>query len=97
MPPGLLSISRVVNVAEQRARTGHDQVTELHRKSPAKRAQRRTVPSNIQRMRDFLAAHPSDGGHGRYTWSDTDLDAGEVRERVRTYQLRYDIPTEQLR
>jgi hypothetical protein len=48
-------------------------------------------------MRDFLAAHPSDGGHGRYTWPDTDLDAGEVRERVRTYQLRYDIPTEQLR
>jgi len=46
---------------------------------------------------DFLAAHPSDGGHGRYTWSDTGLDAGEVREKVRAYQDRYDVPTEQLR
>jgi hypothetical protein len=54
-------------------------------------------PDTVQRMRDFLAAHPSDGGHGRYTWSDTDLDADEVRERVRAYQNRYDIPTEQLR
>jgi hypothetical protein len=54
-------------------------------------------PDTVQRMRDFLAAHPSDGGHGRYTWSDTDLDADEVRERVRAYQERYDIPTEQLR
>ena len=54
-------------------------------------------PDTMQRMRDFLAAHPSDGGHGRYTWSDTDLDAGEVRERVRAYQDHYGIPTEQLR
>jgi hypothetical protein len=51
----------------------------------------------VQLMRDFLTAHPSDGGHGRYTWSDTDLDADEVREKVRAYQDRYDIPTEQLR
>jgi hypothetical protein len=51
----------------------------------------------MQRMRDFLTAHPSDGGHGRYTWSDTELDADEVRERVRPYQDRYDILTEQLR
>jgi hypothetical protein len=54
-------------------------------------------PGTVQRMRDFLAAHPSDGGHGRYTWSDTDLEANEVRDRVRAYQDRYDIPTEQLR
>jgi hypothetical protein len=54
-------------------------------------------PDTMQRMRGFLAAHPSDGGHGRYTWSDTDLDADEVRERVRAYQDRYDILTEQLR
>jgi hypothetical protein len=54
-------------------------------------------PDTVQLMRDFLTAHPSDGGHGRYTWSDTDLDADEVREKVRAYQDRYDIPTEQLR
>src|SRR5271168_1447917 len=50
-----------------------------------------------EKMRDFLSAHPSDGGRGRYTWSDTGLDAGEVRNRVRTYQDRYSVPTEQLR
>ena len=54
-------------------------------------------PETMQRMRDFLSAHPSDGGRGRYTWSDTGLDADEVRERVHAYQDRYDIPTEQLR
>lgn len=54
-------------------------------------------PETEQKMRDFLAAHPGDGGRGRYTWSDTGLDAGEVRERVRAYQERYDVPTEQLR
>jgi hypothetical protein len=54
-------------------------------------------PDTMQLMRDFLDAHPSDGGRGRYTWSDTDLDAGEVREKVRSYQDRYDIPTEELR
>ncbi|CNM95955.1 Uncharacterised protein [Mycobacterium tuberculosis] len=48
-------------------------------------------------MRDFLAAHPSDGGGARYTWSDTGLDAAEVRDRVRAYQDRYAVPTEQLR
>jgi hypothetical protein len=48
-------------------------------------------------MRDFLAAHPGDGGGGRYTWSDTGLDAGEVRDRVSAYQDRYAVPTEQLR
>jgi hypothetical protein len=31
-------------------------------------------------MRAFLAAHPGDGGGGRYTWSDTGLDAAVVRE-----------------
>ncbi len=54
-------------------------------------------PDTMQRMRDFLAAHPSDGGRGRYTWSDTDLDAEEVRERVRAYQDHYDVAAEQLR
>ncbi len=54
-------------------------------------------PDTEQRMRDFLAAHPGDGGRGRYTWSDTGLDAGEVRERVTAYQERYSVPTEPLR
>src|SRR6202012_5226988 len=54
-------------------------------------------PETEQRMRDFLAAHPSDGGHGRYTWSDINLNADEVRERVRPYQHRYAIPSEELR
>ena len=48
-------------------------------------------------MRAFLATHPSDGGGKRYTWSDTGLDAAEVREQVRAYQQRYDVPTESLR
>jgi Sulfotransferase family len=54
-------------------------------------------PDTEQRMRDFLASHPSDGGGGRYTWSDTGLDAAEVRERVRGYQERFGVPTEELR
>ncbi|AQA04070.1 sulfotransferase family protein [Mycobacterium sp. MS1601] len=48
-------------------------------------------------MREHLAAHPGDGGVGRYTWADTGLDAGEVRERVRGYQDRYGVPDERLR
>lgn len=54
-------------------------------------------PDTERRMRDFLQAHPSDGGRGRYTWSDTGLVAGEVRERVSAYQERYAVPTEELR
>jgi Sulfotransferase family len=51
-------------------------------------------PEAEQKMREFLAAHPGDGGRGRYTWADTGLNADEVRERVRAYQERYDVPTE---
>jgi hypothetical protein len=58
---------------------------------------RELKPEAEQKMRDFLAAHPGDGGHGRYTWSDTGLAAGEVRERVSAYQERYGVPTEELR
>jgi hypothetical protein len=54
-------------------------------------------PASEQKMRAFLDTHPSDGGGKRYTWSDTGLDAAEVRERVRAYQERYDVPTESLR
>jgi Sulfotransferase family len=58
---------------------------------------RELKPDAAQRMRDFLGDHPGDGGRGRYTWSDTGLDAGEVRERVQPYQERYGVPTEELR
>jgi hypothetical protein len=36
------------------------------------------------------------GGGGRYTWADTGLDAGLIREQVRDYQERYRVPTEPL-
>ncbi|MFZ2241230.1 MAG: sulfotransferase [Gordonia amarae] len=49
------------------------------------------------RMRRFLAEHPGDGGAKRYTWSDTGLDAQQVRARVTGYQERYGVPTEELR
>lgn len=58
---------------------------------------RELKPEAEQKMRDFLAEHPGDGGRGRYTWSDTGLDAGEVRERVSAYQERYAVPTEELK
>jgi hypothetical protein len=54
-------------------------------------------PASENKMRAFLATHPGDGGGKRYTWSDTGLDAAEVREQVRGYQERYDVPTESLR
>src|ERR1700722_12275249 len=58
---------------------------------------RELKPETERKMRDFLAEHPGDGGRGRYTWSDTGLDAGEVRDRVRPYQERYGVPTEELK
>lgn len=58
---------------------------------------RELSPVAEQRMRDHLAAHPGDGGAARYTWADTGLDAGEVREQVAVYQERYGVPVEALR
>jgi len=58
---------------------------------------RELEPVAEQRMREFLAAHPGDGGGSRYSWADTGLDAAEVRERVRPYQERYGVPDEPLR
>ncbi len=58
---------------------------------------RELKPEAAQRMRDFLATHPGDGGASRYTWADTGLDADEVRERVSAYQDRYGVPTERLK
>ncbi|HEX5142449.1 MAG TPA: sulfotransferase [Mycobacterium sp.] len=54
-------------------------------------------PDTEAKMREFLASHPSDGGGGRYTWSDTGLNSDEVRERVCSYQDRYGVPSEELR
>lgn len=50
-----------------------------------------------QRMREFLAANPQDryGGH-RYTFAETGIDEGELRERVRRYQEYFDVPSERL-
>ncbi|PWN03308.1 sulfotransferase [Nocardioides silvaticus] len=50
------------------------------------------------RMRAFLAAHPGDqaGSLKRYTFADTGLDEGELRERVRAYQEYFDIESEPL-
>lgn len=58
---------------------------------------REFTPVAEQRMRDFLAAHPGDNGGARYSWSNTGLDAGEVRAQVTGYQERFGVPTEALR
>jgi hypothetical protein len=51
-----------------------------------------------QRMRDFLATHPGDGGGGgtRYTWADTGLDEPTLRKRAAPYQEYFGVPTEAL-
>src|SRR5262245_14059561 len=49
------------------------------------------------RMRAFLAEHGQDeGGKHRYTWADTELDEGELRERAARYQEFFDVPDEVL-
>jgi len=58
---------------------------------------RELTPTAEQLMREHLSAHPGDGGGSRYTWADTGLDAAELRERVRTYQERFGVPSEPLR
>ncbi|MGW4095559.1 sulfotransferase family protein [Mycobacterium sp. NPDC004974] len=58
---------------------------------------REFTPVAEGRMRDFLAAHPGDNGGARYTWSNTGLDAEEVRAQVTGYQERFGVPTEALR
>jgi len=58
---------------------------------------REFTPNAEQRMRDFLAQHPGDGGASRYRWADTELVETELRPRVAAYQDRYDVPTEPLR
>jgi hypothetical protein len=50
-----------------------------------------------QQMRTFHAAHPQDK-HGSHTYSfaDTGLDEGALRERARRYQEYFDVPSESL-
>lgn len=50
-----------------------------------------------KRMRSFLADHPQEkfGGH-TYSFADTGLDAGALRERMRPYQEFFDVPDEKL-
>ena len=60
------------------------------------RMDRELTPDAERRMRDFLAAHPGDGGGGRYRWADTGLDAEQLREQVAGYQERYHVPSEPL-
>ena len=55
------------------------------------------TPATDARMRAFLAANPGDGGGGRYTFADTGLDAGALRERVRPYQERFGVASEPVR
>ncbi|RDH74822.1 sulfotransferase [Mycolicibacterium moriokaense] len=57
---------------------------------------RELTPIAEQRMREHLAAHPGDGGGGRYSWADTGLDAAQLREQVAAYQQRYSVPSEPL-
>jgi Sulfotransferase family len=50
-----------------------------------------------RRMRAFLADHGQDehGGH-RYSWADTGLREGELRERTRRYQEYFGVASESL-
>jgi Sulfotransferase family len=58
---------------------------------------RELEPVAEKNMRAYLDAHPGDGGGSRYSWADTGLDAGQVREQARAYQQRYGVPDEPLR
>jgi hypothetical protein len=49
------------------------------------------------RMRAFLAEHPQDKfGKHRYSFADTGLDEGRLRDRARRYQEYFDVPSERL-
>jgi hypothetical protein len=48
-------------------------------------------------MRRFLDEHPQDKfGKHRYSFADTGLDEGELRERARRYQEYFGVPSEPL-
>ena len=52
-----------------------------------------------QRMKDFLADHPGDGGGGgrRYSFADTGLVEGELRERTAAYVDTFGVELEPVR
>jgi len=58
---------------------------------------RELTPHAEARMRTFLAGNPGDGGGDRYTFADTGLDAGVLRERSRRYQERFGVESEPVR
>jgi hypothetical protein len=51
------------------------------------------------RMREFLATNPGDGGGGgtRYRFADTGLDADDLRSRAGSYQERFGVESEPIR
>ena len=53
------------------------------------------TPEVEDRMRAFLAENQADkhGGH-HYSFADTGLDAGEIRDKARRYQDYFDVPSE---
>ena len=57
------------------------------------------TPEVEQRMRDFLADHPGDGGGGgkRYSFADTGLVEGVVRERTQEYVDTFGVERETVR
>jgi Sulfotransferase family len=62
-------------------------------------AMRRELTSATeQKMRQFLADHPGDGGGGgsRYRFSNTGLDQRVLRARAESYQATYGVPSETL-
>ena len=56
------------------------------------------TPEAEARMRTFLDGHGREKhGTHRYTFADTGLDEGEIRERARRYVDYFDVPHEELR
>ncbi|RAV03902.1 sulfotransferase family protein [Mycolicibacter senuensis] len=88
LPPGRVVDVRFADFMRDPFATIRDIYDKLDRELPA---------STEQRMRDYLASHPGDGGGSRYTWADTGLDAAAVRDQVAAYQDRYGVPTETLK
>jgi hypothetical protein len=57
------------------------------------------TPEAEQRMKTFLAEHPGDGGGGgtRYSFHDTGLSEGALRERTRNYVEAFAVELEPVR
>jgi hypothetical protein len=57
------------------------------------------TPRTARSMTEFLAEHPGDGGGAgsRYSFTDTELDAGALQERARAYQEHFGVESEPVR